>query len=88
MQGVLTSPSQIKTELSSSPVEDLHSTADTMNQQRPSSGKVIRKKPRNLFSSHQVQKLEEKFKEQKYLSASERDQLASKLNLTPTQVSL
>ena len=48
--------------------------------------KPIRKKPRILFSQSQVMELEKKFKEQKYLSASERDQIASKLNLTPTQV--
>lgn len=88
MQSVLASPSQIKQELATSPTDEVPPTPDGINQPRPSSGKVIRKKPRNLFSSHQVQKLEEKFKEQKYLSASERDQLASKLSLTPTQVKI
>lgn len=55
---------------------------------QPQFNKPIRKKPRILFSQSQVMELEKKFKEQKYLSASERDQIASKLNLTPTQVKI
>ncbi|XP_064466332.1 homeobox protein Nkx-2.3-like [Ornithodoros turicata] len=47
-----------------------------------------RKKPRVLFSQSQVYELERRFKEQKYLSASERDHLASALKLTSTQVKI
>lgn len=46
-----------------------------------------KKKPRILFSQSQVTELEQRFKQQKYLNANEREQLANKLNLTPTQVS-
>lgn len=84
---VLTTP-QTKTEYSSSPSEDMHATSEVIaNQmQQQQNSKPVRKKPRILFSQSQVMELEKKFKEQKYLSASERDQMASKLNLTPTQV--
>ena len=68
--------------------DSMHSTVETTNQQTSATGKTPRKKPRILFSQSQVMELEKKFKEQKYLSASERDQIASKLNLTPTQVNL
>ncbi|EEC15395.1 nk-2 homeobox protein, putative, partial [Ixodes scapularis] len=44
-----------------------------------------RKKPRVLFSQSQVFELERRFKQQKYLSAPERDHLASMLKLTSTQ---
>uniref|UniRef100_A0A1I7ZI91 Homeobox domain-containing protein n=1 Tax=Steinernema glaseri TaxID=37863 RepID=A0A1I7ZI91_9BILA len=47
-----------------------------------------RRKPRVLFSNSQVMELEEKFKKQRYVSASERDKLASDLGLTPTQVKI
>ena len=45
-----------------------------------------RRKPRVLFSQAQVYELERRFKQQRYLSAPERDQLASVLKLTSTQV--
>ncbi|KAM7283110.1 homeobox protein Nkx-2.5 [Ixodes scapularis] len=47
-----------------------------------------RKKPRVLFSQSQVFELERRFKQQKYLSAPERDHLASMLKLTSTQVKI
>ncbi|XP_067399843.1 homeobox protein Nkx-2.6 [Emydura macquarii macquarii] len=47
-----------------------------------------RRKPRVLFSQAQVFELERRFKEQKYLSAPEREQLASLLKLTSTQVKI
>lgn len=45
-----------------------------------------RRKRRVLFSQQQVHELERRFKQQKYLSAPEREHLASLINLTPTQV--
>jgi hypothetical protein len=41
-----------------------------------------------LFSSRQVYELETRFKQQRYLSAPERDQLAQLLKLTPQQVKI
>uniref|UniRef100_A0A674H4B8 Homeobox protein Nkx-2.5 n=1 Tax=Taeniopygia guttata TaxID=59729 RepID=A0A674H4B8_TAEGU len=45
-----------------------------------------RRKPRVLFSQAQVYELERRFKQQKYLSAPERDHLANVLKLTSTQL--
>uniref|UniRef100_A0A3Q3A6J0 Homeobox protein Nkx-2.5 n=1 Tax=Kryptolebias marmoratus TaxID=37003 RepID=A0A3Q3A6J0_KRYMA len=47
-----------------------------------------RRKPRVLFSQAQVYELERRFKQQRYLSAPERDHLAGALKLTPTQVKI
>ncbi|XP_068776792.1 homeobox protein Nkx-2.6 [Struthio camelus] len=47
-----------------------------------------RRKPRVLFSQAQVFELERLFKQQKYLSAPEREHLASLLQLTSTQVKI
>ncbi|XP_034070859.1 homeobox protein Nkx-2.5 [Gymnodraco acuticeps] len=47
-----------------------------------------RRKPRVLFSQAQVYELERRFKQQRYLSAPERDHLAGGLKLTPTQVKI
>ncbi|XP_013870109.1 homeobox protein Nkx-2.5, partial [Austrofundulus limnaeus] len=47
-----------------------------------------RRKPRVLFSQAQVFELERRFKQQRYLSAPERDHLAGLLKLTPTQVKI
>ncbi|XP_058263945.1 homeobox protein Nkx-2.5 isoform X2 [Hemibagrus wyckioides] len=54
--------------------------------ERPSQRK--RRKPRVLFSQAQVYELERRFKQQKYLSAPERDHLAHVLKLTSTQVKI
>ena len=47
-----------------------------------------RRKPRVLFSQGQVFELERRFKQQRYLSAPEREQLARVLKLTSTQVKI
>ncbi|KAM8973004.1 homeobox protein Nkx-2.6 [Pelodytes ibericus] len=47
-----------------------------------------RRKPRVLFSQVQVYELERRFKQQRYLSAPEREQLAVILKLTSTQVKI
>lgn len=47
-----------------------------------------RRKPRVLFSQAQVHELERRFRQQRYLSAPERDHLAGVLKLTPTQVKI
>merc|ERR550539_1457890 len=45
-----------------------------------------RRKRRVLFTQAQVYELERRFKQQKYLSAPEREHLASLIHLTPTQI--
>ncbi|XP_032326979.1 homeobox protein Nkx-2.6 [Camelus ferus] len=47
-----------------------------------------RRKPRVLFSQAQVLALERRFKQQRYLSAPEREHLASALQLTSTQIKI
>ena len=47
-----------------------------------------KRKPRVLFSQAQVYELERRFKQQRYLSAPEREQLANMLKLTSTQVKI
>ena len=46
-----------------------------------------KRKPRILFSQAQVYELERRFKQQRYLSAPERDQMARALKLSSQQVS-
>ncbi|XP_077475638.1 homeobox protein Dlx4b-like [Stigmatopora argus] len=50
-------------------------------------GKKIRK-PRTIYSSHQLQALNLRFQETQYLALPERADLASKLGLTQTQVKI
>ncbi|XP_009869433.1 PREDICTED: homeobox protein Nkx-2.5, partial [Apaloderma vittatum] len=59
---------------------------DLEDPERPKQRK--RRKPRVLFSQAQVYELERRFKQQKYLSAPERDHLANVLKLTSTQVKI
>ena len=47
-----------------------------------------KRKPRVLFSQTQVLELERRFRQQRYLSAPEREVLAQTLNLSPTQVKI
>ncbi|ESO09489.1 hypothetical protein HELRODRAFT_109698 [Helobdella robusta] len=47
-----------------------------------------RRKRRILFNQNQICELEKRFKNQKYLSAPERDQLAQNIGLSPTQVKI
>nr|WGZ76180.1 NK2 homeobox 1-2 [Hofstenia miamia] len=47
-----------------------------------------RRKRRVLFTQAQVYELERRFKQQRYLSAPERETLAHLINLTPTQVKI
>ncbi|XP_036433892.1 NK2 transcription factor related 7 [Colossoma macropomum] len=48
----------------------------------------VRRRPRVLFSQAQVLELERRFEQQRYVSAPEREQLASLLKLTSTQVKI
>ncbi|KAM8780665.1 homeobox protein Nkx-2.8 [Rhynchonycteris naso] len=54
----------------------------------PGSESEKRKKRRVLFSKAQTLELERRFRQQRYLSAPEREQLARLLRLTPTQVKI
>nr|XP_021186556.2 muscle-specific homeobox protein tinman [Helicoverpa armigera] len=60
-------------------------THDTKPERKDKSAK---RKPRILFSQTQVHALEVRFRNQRYLTAPEREQLAVTLNLSPTQVKI
>ena len=47
-----------------------------------------KRKRRILFTKHQTFELEKRFRQQRYLSAHEREHLASTINLSPTQVKI
>ncbi|XP_068108004.1 homeobox protein Nkx-2.8 [Hyperolius riggenbachi] len=55
---------------------------------KETNGHEKKKKRRVLFSKAQTLELERRFRQQRYLSAPERDQLAHILQLTPTQVKI
>uniref|UniRef100_A0A8C5TA29 Homeobox domain-containing protein n=1 Tax=Malurus cyaneus samueli TaxID=2593467 RepID=A0A8C5TA29_9PASS len=55
---------------------------------RGSDAEEKKKKRRVLFSKAQTLELERRFRQQRYLSAPEREQLARLLSLTPTQVKI
>ncbi|CAI2354133.1 unnamed protein product [Caenorhabditis sp. 36 PRJEB53466] len=59
-----------------------------MTHQFPMSSMGQRRKRRVLFSQAQVYELERRFKQAKYLTAPEREQLANSIRLTPTQVKI
>uniref|UniRef100_A0A8C3A8K3 NK2 transcription factor related 7 n=1 Tax=Cyclopterus lumpus TaxID=8103 RepID=A0A8C3A8K3_CYCLU len=54
----------------------------------PKSRARLRRKPRVLFSHSQVSELERRFRQQRYLSAPEREHLAHVLKLSSTQVKI
>ncbi|XP_012579861.1 PREDICTED: homeobox protein Nkx-2.8 [Condylura cristata] len=64
------------------------SPPDAAPRQSPGSAAEKRKKRRVLFSKAQTLELERRFRQQRYLSAPEREQLARLLRLTPTQVKI
>lgn len=64
------------------------SSTNSMSTDVGNKPKRIRRKPRVLFSQAQVYELERRFKQQKYLSAPEREHLANMLKLTPNQVKI
>ncbi|KAG7257884.1 hypothetical protein CRUP_019706 [Coryphaenoides rupestris] len=66
----------------SSSMGSLSSLADVGKAMGPLSG-TPRRKRRVLFSQAQVYELERRFKQQKYLSAPEREHLATMIHLTP-----
>ncbi|XP_074866027.1 homeobox protein Nkx-2.5 [Carettochelys insculpta] len=79
-------PAGGRKDLRSLPTSLEQETGGSEDPERPRQRK--RRKPRVLFSQAQVYELERRFKQQKYLSAPERDHLASALKLTSTQVKI
>nr|ACH89433.1 NK-like homeobox protein 2.2b [Capitella teleta] len=61
---------------------------DSSDQEASDTPSAKKKKRRVLFSKAQTYELERRFRQQRYLSAPEREHLASILRLTPTQVKI
>ena len=76
-----TSSSDVEKTKTSSTSSDSSSECQLLKQRQ-------KRKPRVLFSQAQVYELERRFKQQRYLSAPEREQLANMLKLTSTQVKI
>ncbi|KAK0396359.1 hypothetical protein QR680_001687 [Steinernema hermaphroditum] len=66
--------------------ESQHTCGPSSN--RPSKTNSKKKKIRTTFSGRQIFELEKQFEVKKYLSSSERSQLARNLNVTETQVKI
>ncbi|KAL4832930.1 hypothetical protein H8958_022319 [Nasalis larvatus] len=79
-------PSSDESSLETSPPDS--SQRPSVMPASPGSDAEKRKKRRVLFSKAQTLELERRFRQQRYLSAPEREQLASVLRLTPTQVKI
>ncbi|XP_051278631.1 NK2 transcription factor related 7 [Dicentrarchus labrax] len=73
-------------EINEQEISGLHSSPDCGKDSK--SRPRQRRKPRVLFSQSQVSELERRFRQQRYLSAPEREQLAHILKLTSTQVKI
>lgn len=58
------------------------------NEQETEIPNTKKRKRRVLFSKAQIFELERRFRQQRYLSAPEREQLARLINLSPTQVKI
>lgn len=76
------SPSCDDSDKETKPTEKVTDNCPYQQKPRP------RRKPRVLFSQAQVYELERRFKQQRYLSAPERENLANLLKLTSTQVKI
>ncbi|KAJ9597591.1 hypothetical protein L9F63_011536, partial [Diploptera punctata] len=78
-------------ESNGSPLKGNQSTcgkSDVRKGQNSGHRQRVKRKPRVLFSQAQVHELERRFKQQRYLSAPEREHLANALKLTSTQVKI
>ncbi|EFO13387.1 hypothetical protein LOAG_15141 [Loa loa] len=67
---------------------DVLNENETVNEDEEERGKKKRRKRRILFTKLQTFELERRFRIQRYLSAPEREQLATQIRLTPTQVKI
>ncbi|XP_028637324.1 homeobox protein Nkx-2.8 [Grammomys surdaster] len=79
-------PSSDESGLETSPADS--SQLASLGRASPGSDAEKRRKRRVLFSKAQTLELERRFRQQRYLSAPEREQLARLLRLTPTQVKI
>lgn len=76
------------TELNNDDLENSTDKESKTTQDNRRSHVPIKKKKRVLFSKSQIYELERRFRQQRYLTAAEREQLGRMINLTPTQVKI
>ncbi|XP_033640004.1 homeobox protein Nkx-2.2-like [Asterias rubens] len=76
------------TDISNGNLSGSGSDDESPNQDSSSSDPPKKRKRRVLFSKAQTYELERRFRQQRYLSAPEREHLASIIRLTPTQVKI
>lgn len=74
--------------ISEEPMNNQHVVTSSRCELRKNGKMRCKRKPRILFSQSQVLELENRFRQQRYLSAPEREMLAQTLNLTATQVKI
>lgn len=68
--------------------EDISQVTSSKSELRKNGKPRSKRKPRVLFSQAQVLELECRFRMKKYLTGAEREAIAQKLNLSPTQVKI
>lgn len=69
-------------------ISEGHSPTQQGKDRGSNSANEKKRKRRILFTKMQTYELERRFKQQRYLSAPERENLANAINLTPTQVKI
>ncbi|XP_043912213.1 homeobox protein Nkx-2.2 isoform X2 [Protopterus annectens] len=87
LHGLSTSSSQ-QDSPSKSPEPSADESPDNEKETSSSGDSGKKRKRRVLFSKAQTYELERRFRQQRYLSAPEREHLASLIRLTPTQVKI
>ncbi|XP_054287937.1 homeobox protein Nkx-2.5-like [Macrosteles quadrilineatus] len=75
-------------EVSVSSSDDRVDSKSQSQQKKASCKSRAKRKPRILFTQAQVYELERRFKQQRYLSAPEREHMANSIKLSPTQVKI
>ncbi|XP_073980630.1 uncharacterized protein isoform X2 [Rhodnius prolixus] len=87
----MTDPGPLLTSVPSSPgglKEQTETDEDELRESIPQGPGHKKRKRRVLFTKQQTFELERRFRQQRYLSAPEREHLASIIHLTPTQVKI
>lgn len=69
-------------------LDDVHDHPSGVPLRASNNGNDKKRKRRVLFTKSQTFELERRFRQQRYLSAPEREHLANMINLTPTQVKI
>ncbi|CAH1714084.1 unnamed protein product [Aphis gossypii] len=77
-----------KSTLNDKPIVNRGDQKKSMSKSSTNQRQRAKRKPRVLFSQDVISELEHRFNQQRYLSATERESMALRLRLTPTQVKI